>query len=185
MCGSWAEPELAVEMCGQGDQAPCVPWLQCPMWLKPRFWGGKIRDPEKEALRPKKCVEQARAGAQGRFPWAQCVHTAQGWDTMCRGPLVSVWLCLLPFETCMPEPLASRSQRNTPGGGDGGAWEGNSTGSGLSLRAHILLEELPRCQAVRGLAICQSVAVLRAAGVTVPLGVEMVFILQGRSWTGD
>lgn len=121
MCGSWAEPWLAVEMCGQGDQAPCVPRLQCPVWLKPRVWSGKIRDPEKEALRPKKCMEQARAGAQGRLPWAQCVHTAQGRDTMCRGPLVSVWLCLFPFETCMPEPLASRSQRNTPGGGGWGS----------------------------------------------------------------
>lgn len=28
-------------------------------------------------------------------------------DMMCRGPLVSVWLCLPPFGICMPETLAS------------------------------------------------------------------------------
>lgn len=43
--------------------------------------------------------------------------------------------------------------------GMGGTWEGNSAGSGLGLRAHILSEELSRYQAVRGpslLSVCRS-----------------------------
>lgn len=108
MCGSWAETWLAIEMYGQGEQAPCVPQLLLPVWVKPRGGSGKIRDPEKEALRPKKCVEQASSGAQGRFPWGQHVHTAQGWENYVQGEsLVSVWLCLPSFMICMPELLAS------------------------------------------------------------------------------
>lgn len=38
--GSWVEPQLAVEMCGQGEQAPGAPQLQCPLvWLKLRAEG--------------------------------------------------------------------------------------------------------------------------------------------------
>lgn len=55
MCGKQAEPWLAVEMCGQGEQAPDAPQLQCPLvCLKPKVGGSTIRDPEREALRPKK-----------------------------------------------------------------------------------------------------------------------------------
>ena len=59
---------LAVEMCRHSEQALCAPQLQGPLvWLKLRAGDDIIRDPEREALRPKKGVDQARAGAQGDF----------------------------------------------------------------------------------------------------------------------
>lgn len=87
VCGRWAEPWLAAKMCGQGEQAPHVPQLQCQGWLKPRVGDSKIRDPEREALKPNKYVEQARARAQERFPRGQGVHTAQGQEHNMQGAL--------------------------------------------------------------------------------------------------
>lgn len=75
----------AVEMCGQSEQAPCVPQLWCLVWLKPRVGGDKIRDPERKALRQKNCVEQARTGAQGRLPWGSVCTQPRVGNIMCRG----------------------------------------------------------------------------------------------------
>lgn len=69
---------LAMEMCGYSDQALCAPQLRGPLWLKLRAGDGIVRDLEREALRPKKGVDQPRAGAQGDFRGdSDCVVSPQ------------------------------------------------------------------------------------------------------------
>lgn len=179
MCGRWTEPWLTAEMCGQGEWAPCVPQLQCQGWLKPRVGCSKIRDPEREALKPNKCVEQAGAKAQERFPWGQCVHTAQGQghnmqETL--GDYVAMCPSLWNLHAGAPGLL---ELKNTPEGGGGG-----SLGRKLSWKwfrpqsPHPVREAVnePGCQGGWS-SVCLSP---QRCWSDSPLGAEMVFILSGR-----
>lgn len=166
-------------MCGQGEETPYVPQLQCLVWLKPRVEGAI----KSEILREKPLGQRSvwsRAGAQGRFTRGQCVHTAQGWEHNVQGAFGDcVATVSFPLGSACLSPWPPGAEETHLRMGMGRAWKGNSAGSGLGLRDHILSEELSRCQAVRGpghLSVCLSP---QSCWSDSSLGAEMVFVLLG------
>lgn len=101
-------------------------------------------------------------------------------DTICSRPLLTMWLCALPFGIYMLKPLASWSGKNTPEGGGGG-----SLGRKLSWKwfrpqsPHPVREAVnePECHGGWP-SVCLSP---QRCWSDSPLGAEMVFILSG-SW---
>jgi hypothetical protein len=85
-------------MCGQGKAGPLgTPAPGPTSVLKPR-WGGTIRDPEREALRPKKYVEQGKAGLKDDFRGrcVVCVCVCGVCVCVC-GVCVCVCVCVCVF----------------------------------------------------------------------------------------